>query len=194
MHSKFHAAAVSPQGSSVTKTGVDRAEATLRHDDADVQIQVTGSLVEGAPSALIRASSRTQGPGVEETVFFDGPLSEIFATSSLRQASRALIQAYYYGELEELAAAAERLRSLLGWKSFAAEDPDTCDCGGLGWAIFNDNPELGYLGEVQACDSCRQVPDDDAAAQLARSLGFVVSLRDRRYVVEALPAPSHDPG
>jgi hypothetical protein len=65
---------------------------------------------------------------------------------------------------------------------------DVCDCGGKGWDVFNDDPDTGYLGEIQACDLCRPVLGDDAAAELASSKGYVVTLRNDRWEVNALPA------
>jgi hypothetical protein len=49
------------------------------------------------------------------------------------------------------------------------------------------SPDTGYLGEVQACDTCRLVPDDDTAAELASSKGYVVTLRNDRWEVDARP-------
>jgi hypothetical protein len=108
--------------------------------------------------------------------------------ASLTEAARAIVHAYYYGSRKELDAAAEHLRSLLGWDSFADDSTtEVCDCGGQGWEIFNEDPDTGYLGEIQACDTCRLVPDDDTAAELASSKGYVVTLRNDRWEVDARP-------
>ena len=111
-----------------------------------------------------------------------------------KEAARAVVHAYYYGSRKELDAAAEHLRSLLGWDSFGddsiADLCDVCDCGGQGWEIFNEDPDTGYLGEVQACDTCLVVANDDTAAELASLKGYVVTLRDGRWEVDALPLPT----
>ncbi len=59
-----------------------------------------------------------------------------------------------------------------------------------GWEVFNKDPDTGYLGEIQACDTCQLVPDDDTAAELASLKGYVVTLRNDRWEVDALPARS----
>jgi hypothetical protein len=206
MHSKFYTAAIGPKGGAVYKYGVDRAEATLRHEDLDVRVQIIGTLQEGLPNARISAWSLTshcEGSNVRERILYDGPLSEIFATDDLSQAARAIVHAYYSGDPQELDAAAEVLRTLLGWETFAPGDPSaegspdgqpaadllsSLDCDCAGWDIFNADPETGYLGEIQRCDTCDQIPDDDTAAELARAQGFVVTLRDGRFEVDAHPA------
>ncbi|HEX3557010.1 MAG TPA: hypothetical protein VIA62_27610 [Thermoanaerobaculia bacterium] len=195
MHSKFHTAAVGPNGGAVYKRGIDRAEATLRHDDLDVNLLIVGTLQGGLPNARISAWSLTspgEGSSVWERILYDGPLSEIFATNDLSQAARAIVRTYYSGDPQELDAAAEVLRSLLGWETFTLGDSsadllDSPDCDCAGWDIFNADPETGYLGEIQRCDTCDRLPDDDAAAELARAQGFVVTLRDGRFEVDAHP-------
>ena len=108
--------------------------------------------------------------------------------ASLTEAACAIVHAYYYGSRKELDAAAEHLRSLFGWDSFGDDSTtDVCDCGGQGWEIFNEDPDTGYLGEIQACDTCRLVPDDDTAAELASSNGYVVTRRNDRWEVDARP-------
>jgi hypothetical protein len=114
-------------------------------------------------------------------------------SDSLTEAARAIVRAYYRGTRQELDAAVEALRSLLGWDSFGHDsttDCDVCDCGDQGWEVFNEDPDTGYLGEIQACDTCQLVPDDDTAAELASSKGYVVTLRNDRWEVDALPARS----
>jgi hypothetical protein len=115
-------------------------------------------------------------------------------SDSLTEAARAIVLAYYYGTRQELDATAERLRSLLGWDSFAPDSTtdacEVCDCGDQGWEVFNEDPDTGYLGEIQACDTCQLVPDDDTAAEFASLKGYVVTLRNDRWEVDALPARS----
>ncbi len=48
------------------------------------------------------------------------------------------------------------------------------DCGGKGWEIFNEDPDSGDLGDVQRCDTCRLLYDDDAW-EAARLAGYVVA-------------------
>jgi hypothetical protein len=107
-------------------------------------------------------------------------------SASLTEAARAIVRAYYYGTRKELDATAEHLRRLLGWDSFANPWPDICE-GCKGWDVFNEDPDTGYLGEIQACDRCSPELGDDAAAELASSQGYVVTLRNDRWEVDALP-------
>ncbi len=50
---------------------------------------------------------------------------------------------------------------------------ELCGCEGKGWEIFNEDPESGRLGEVQACD-CGILPDDEAAYNSASAAGLLV--------------------
>jgi len=52
--------------------------------------------------------------------------------------------------------------------------PRCLECEDRGWAIFNEAPKEGYLGEVQACD-CGLLPSDEEALEAARSAGWSVS-------------------
>jgi hypothetical protein len=63
------------------------------------------------------------------------------------------------------------------------EDAFLCGCGGQGWAIFNADPDVGRLGDVQCCD-CGRLPDDEAAYESAASAGVLVDVDG-----EVLPNP-----
>jgi len=206
--------------SMVGRTGPPPSRQTPNGVGLDVHLQLVGTLQGGLPNARISAWSLTspgEGSNVRERIFYEGPLFKILAADELALAARAIVHAYYSGDPQNLDAAAEVLRTLLGWETFAPHEepcadcsPDRrpaprsrlgyspprqtaadlvsspdCDCGG--WDIFNADPEAGYLGEIQRCDTCDQLPDDETAAELARAQGFVVTLRDNRFEVDAHP-------
>ena len=56
----------------------------------------------------------------------------------------------------------------------AACDEPCDDCAGKGWDIFNEDPDTGELGDIQRCDSCLLLEDDDTAWAAARLAGYVV--------------------
>ncbi len=66
----------------------------------------------------------------------ESAMSTQLDSDSLTEAARAIVRAYYYGTRQELDATAERLRSLLGWDSFAPDSTtdacEVCDCGDQG--------------------------------------------------------------
>jgi hypothetical protein len=55
------------------------------------------------------------------------------------------------------------------------ERDDACDsCNRRGWDIFNADPAIGDLGEIQRCDDCKKLRDDSVACHDARVAGFAV--------------------
>lgn len=57
-----------------------------------------------------------------------------------------------------------------------------------GYAVFNADPDDGYLGEIQRCDTCEKFPADYEAAQQAVRDGFVLNfVRGRGWLVIETP-------
>ena len=149
---RFHVSAMGPQGGAVYKSGIPRSEAFLRHDDFSGHIEIKGFLVDGVPHVRIRAwelvdrSASGVSDRLRERVFYEGPLSIICRESDTQE------------------------------PSCSAADPayEACpDCDNAGWAVFNDE-KPDCLGDIQRCDICRSLPDDDAAWKAATRAGYVV--------------------
>ncbi len=51
------------------------------------------------------------------------------------------------------------------------EQPDCFACPG--WGIFNAGPS-GLGGDIERCDNCAQLPDDNAAVAKARTAGLIL--------------------
>lgn len=140
--SRFHVSVHGPLGGSLYKSGIQRSEAILRHDDFSGSLEIAGFLVDGQPHLRIRAveilnqSSSGSTVRTRERVLYEGPLCNVSGRS---------------------------------------DDPagEICsDCGGLGWAIFNDN-EPETLGNIQCCD-CGALPNDESAWIAAAKAGYQV--------------------
>ena len=82
--SRFHASSIGPQGGTRYKSGIQSAEAGLRHDDHSCHLEIVGSLVDGIPHVKVYAwqiaSSAATDPSESsrERTFYEGPLSSIF--------------------------------------------------------------------------------------------------------------------
>ena len=150
--SRFQVSAMGPQGGSVYKSGISRSETFLRHDNFPVHVEVEGFLVDGDPHVRVRAwklvnrSASDSSQRTQERVFYEGPLSAICGgRDTLKQQCDTV-------------------------------DPDdeVCtDCSGVGWAIFNEE-EPDTPGDVQRCDTCRILPNDNAAWKAAAQAGYLV--------------------
>ncbi len=62
-------------------------------------------------------------------------------------------------------------------RGFKVEEAEVvaCPCEGKGWDVMNEGQDLDYpLGEIQRCDYCELLSDDDEAADRAVAAGYTV--------------------
>ena len=52
------------------------------------------------------------------------------------------------------------------------------DCAGKGWDVYNEDPEAGYLGEVQRCDTCKMFATENEAWAAASASGLNLAVRE----------------
>jgi hypothetical protein len=61
-------------------------------------------------------------------------------------------------------------------RGFKVEEAEVaCLCEGKGWDVMNEGQDPDYLlGEIQRCDYCELLADDDEAAERAEAAGYTV--------------------
>jgi hypothetical protein len=155
------ATAIRPQGSSIFKRGVRSVEAAVRFSEPESPVIAVQAYRDGQGAPCVRIRARLAGVG-RERLFYEGPLSA---------------ETVFPPDPNPGNPAADRSADP------TSDDYDCPDCQDLGWAIFNDCPETGDLGEIQACD-CGFFPSDDEALAAARAAGLSV---DDDYQVLFVP-------
>jgi len=118
-----------------------------------------------------RVIGRFDGTGTMDVIFRDGATCDSVEWASWQVAADwARKRRVFYGAtLEVHRPDGHVLREAVGRRACR-------ECGRKGWSIFNATFGAdSYPGDVQRCDNCQHLPDDDAAIAAARAAGLSVA-------------------